>query len=227
MSEKEEWRPVAGYEGIYEVSDLGRVRSLDRDDCTGRKRKGRVLVQCNVMGYKFVNLSRNGEQWVIRVHSLVATAFIGARSEGMTVNHKNCDKADNRAGNLEYMTIQENLSHAKDNDRLGTPQKVVQAIRYILQRNRNFPYDLLAAKFGISQGLVSGIAHARVHCDVPNLDGTPVVSLDSRITADAVLVLREVGIEARELAKVLDVEYSAPFRSLNRAGIWQDVAAAD
>ena len=109
MKISEEWRDIPGYEGIYQVSNLGNVRSLDRTlECkNGRiiKLKGKLLKQGNKNGYKFVNL-RFGHS--VSVHVLVAQAFIGNRPEGMDICHKNGNKADNRVSNLEYGTRSKN-----------------------------------------------------------------------------------------------------------------------
>lgn len=109
---REEWQDIEGFIGLYQVSNLGRVRSLDRNDSAGRPRKGRVLRPGTNFGYPFVNLSKNSENHVVRVHSLVAEAFLGPRPDGYQVNHKDCNKTNNRADNLEYVTHAENIRPA-------------------------------------------------------------------------------------------------------------------
>lgn len=109
----EEWRPVAGYEGIYEVSNYGNVFSLERIDSAGRRRGGFKLKQkTNKYGYKCVNLSKNGIVTSTTVHRLVAQAFIPNPDNKPEVNHKNEDKQDNRVENLEWVTSKENQNHA-------------------------------------------------------------------------------------------------------------------
>jgi integrase len=116
----EQWRPVVGYEGLYEVSDHGRVRSLDREIANlangwiKRQRKGATLRQRTLSsGYKKTTLSKDGKESSPSVHVLVAEAFLGPRPEWATqVNHKNRDKADNRADNLEWSNNYHNLRHA-------------------------------------------------------------------------------------------------------------------
>jgi hypothetical protein len=103
----EQWRAVVGYEGLYEVSDQGRVRSLTRTcwDATGTKartRKGQYLKPGASRGYLSVRLCRNGSIQTLTVHSLVAAAFIGPRPEGMQVCHWNGNGGDNRLANLRY-----------------------------------------------------------------------------------------------------------------------------
>lgn len=106
----EEWRPVARDRG-YEVSNLGRVRSVDRIkvDSIGRRGRyrGRILtpqIAKDGSGRPFIRLSGVAT----RVHTLVAEAFIGPRPEGMFVCHNNGDPADNRVENLRYDSPREN-----------------------------------------------------------------------------------------------------------------------
>lgn len=100
----EEWRPVVGYEGFYEVSSLGRVRSLDR--YFGRRLyQGRVLKAITITGgYQSVNLCVNGEIRKGGVHLLVMAAFVGPKPHGMHTCHNNGDPGDNRLENLRYDT---------------------------------------------------------------------------------------------------------------------------
>ena len=108
----EEWRPVVGYEDLYAVSDAGRVVRL----AGGRgARSGRVLRRHERSpgdGYRFVQLSRHDHKRTFGVHVLVAEAFLGRRPRGKFPNHKNLDKQDNRASNLEWMTNRQNTMHA-------------------------------------------------------------------------------------------------------------------
>lgn len=108
----EVWKPIPGYEGRYEVSDAGRVRSVDHCvPCfTGdRKRlvKGRVLRPGRTTsGHLSVALGKGNSMWV---HSLVARTFLGARPDGMEVLHLDHDPKNNALGNLAYGTRSENL----------------------------------------------------------------------------------------------------------------------
>lgn len=117
--EHEEWKDVIGYEGLYQVSNIWRVRSLDRTINNKRgvyKRAGRIKAICNASGgYKFVGLCKNGIHKNILLHILVAKAFIPNPFCKRTVNHINCDKSDNRACNLEWATDSENIKHAYRN----------------------------------------------------------------------------------------------------------------
>ena len=128
---KESWQPVPGYEGLYEVSDQGRVRSLDRSverknrwgSITTHRIKGRVLRPGVTTCHRFyVNLSKNNTPWVVPVHKLVALAFIGPRPEGHDIDHVNGDFRDNRLLNLEYVTHQENQKRAYDMGKINPPR---------------------------------------------------------------------------------------------------------
>lgn len=117
----EEWVPVKGWEGFFEVSDLGRVRSLDRETVRSDGRtyrlKGRVKkTGVNSQGYPQVRLSNPDKREVRTVHTLVAEHFCGGRESGMEVCHWNGVKTDCRASNLRWGTRSDN---ALDKQRHG------------------------------------------------------------------------------------------------------------
>lgn len=106
-----EWR-VCSVSNLYEVSNTGDVRN---------RRTLKVLTpSLNRKGYPFVCIwteptgiqGMRGESRTVTVHRLVADAFLGPLPEGLTTNHKNGRKTDNRASNLEYLTNRENIAHA-------------------------------------------------------------------------------------------------------------------
>lgn len=111
------WKDIPGFEGRYQVSNMGRVRSVDRVvravSKTGReyerKVQGTVLSPGNCRGYQIVNLSQTG---TIAVHLLVARAFVAGFTPGLEVNHKDGNKKHNAAANLEWTTRQGNQMHA-------------------------------------------------------------------------------------------------------------------
>jgi hypothetical protein len=98
--DNEEWRSIVGYEGLYEVSNLGSIRS---------KKTGKQLTGRNSKGYRRVHLRNNGKNAHPFVHRLVASAFIGPCPDGYQTNHKNAVRDDNRAVNLEWVTSLENI----------------------------------------------------------------------------------------------------------------------
>ena len=128
------WKPISGYEGIYEVSNLGRVRSCDRivtySNGAKHKYKGKVLKsRNNTHGYPYVTLCNNRGHKTAVIHRLVAAAFIPNPDNKPTVNHINEIKTDNRVENLEWMTVKENINHGTHNERLAKTQgKPIQQI---------------------------------------------------------------------------------------------------
>lgn len=108
----ERWRPVPGSQGLYSVSDLGRVRS----ELTQKGRARGRIMRCSPdsKGYLKLHLSLpGGIDRVIKVHCAVALAFLGPRPPGAQINHRSGDKRDNRVSNLEYVTGLENIRHAR------------------------------------------------------------------------------------------------------------------
>lgn len=117
----EAWKPIAGFEGFYAVSDIGRVMRLD--SC-------RVLKpSLSSKGYPMVTLCRPGVKRPANVHKLVAFAFIGPCFHGMQVNHKDEDKTNNCVGNLEYCTCEYNNNYGTRSERAASKlAKPVEAI---------------------------------------------------------------------------------------------------
>lgn len=111
---KEVWKNIPEYEGYYQASNMGRIRSIDRvvlDRGFPRKFKGRILIPdvLSKQGYLRVRLCVNGKVKSLLVHRLVLAAFYGWKElEG---NHKNFITNDNRLINLEYVTSKENTQH--------------------------------------------------------------------------------------------------------------------
>ena len=116
MEQLEIWKPVSGYEGLYEVSNTGKIRSIERMTVVGRRGSGRELRQyLTPYGYLEVSLSNKGKVSHKKVHRLVADAFC-EKSDGQDeVNHIDGDKQNNYASNLEWCTRRENTIHAYRN----------------------------------------------------------------------------------------------------------------
>lgn len=166
----EVWKPVVGFEGLYEVSDLGRVRSLDRvvrrlnrwgqvSDffCRGRL----IRSGPHQGGYLSIHLYRGGEVKSTTAHVLVAEAFIGPRPAGMEVCHNDGDKKNCAASNLRYDTPsgnnQDKEQHgtARKGDNHQTAKLTTTAVLAI--RASREPQQVLADRFGCTFSNISAI----------------------------------------------------------------------
>jgi hypothetical protein len=167
--EVEEWRPCVG--GLYEVSDLGRVRRAASGKGTrpGRMRALRIAAGT---GYPFVSVAdvRAGKKRNRAIHRLVAEAFLGPCPPGYEVNHKNGDKLDARPVNLEYVSPSDNLRHAyraglrkaapvygEAHGRSKLTSEEVEAVRR--ESARGATQRAIAAKFGVHQGTIWSIVN--------------------------------------------------------------------
>jgi NUMOD4 motif-containing protein/HNH endonuclease len=165
----ERWLPIEGFEGIYEVSDLGRVRRVFTRKATKYK-AGHILTPTrHRSGYRKVILSNAPAKSQRTMHAIVARAFLGPRPDGCDINHKNGNKTDNRADNLEYISRMGNIHHAMNvlghsnaGERHGqatlTKEKVV-AIRSLRERGKTL--SEIANQFGICFQTVSCIARRK------------------------------------------------------------------
>lgn len=167
----EEWRPVVGYEGLYVVSNLGKVMSLSRrvaNNWPGSTRviKGKTLKPTKFQnGYYFVSLGKEGVLTKRTVHSVVAEAFIGPRPERMDICHNNGDRSDNRLSNLRYDTrkgnFEDTLHHGtklrgeKQNGAVLTEDDV-----WTIRESEEHP-RVLAARYGVSAATIYDIRKRR------------------------------------------------------------------
>lgn len=119
------WKDIEGYEGLYEVSNLGRVRNV---------KSGRILKQYvhERNGYLQVSLYKEGKQKKMRTHRAVAMAFIENDNplEKDQVNHIDCNKTNNCVDNLEWCSCQDNIRHAYDNN-LHTKKNKIRRVKCI------------------------------------------------------------------------------------------------
>jgi len=153
-----EWRDIEGYEGIYQVSNMGRVRRILSDGTT------KVLnVHLNNVGYPRLILRKDGKDRNYLTHRLVAMAFVDNPdpTTKIQVNHKNGVKTDNRAANLEWCTNSENGKHSfkflgrkPPNPKLTF--EVAQEIRQLL-KTTNLTQTAIAHMFNVSAATVTHI----------------------------------------------------------------------
>ena len=173
---KEEWRPVKGFEGLYEVSNLGRVRSLDRKYTISRERyhgginkKGKIIT-----GYKGekhycqVCLFREGKKSYAQIHRMVAEAFIPNPENKRQVNHKDGIKQNNVVTNLEWVTPSENILHSFEaglNTHIGekniqaklTRDQVAEIKKAYVKGSKEYGVRPLARKYGVSAPAIRAI----------------------------------------------------------------------
>ncbi len=114
---QEIWKDIKGYEGYYQVSNLGRVKSLKRKASLGRGYyriiTNRIMrIHKNNYGYEKISLSKNGKDKECSVHGLVAKTFLTNPENKRTINHIDGNKVNNHVSNLEYATDKENIAHA-------------------------------------------------------------------------------------------------------------------
>jgi len=158
---KEVFKDIPNYEGIYQVSNLGRVKSFKKDKPKNLKQSE------NTHGYYKVGLCKNGKQETLKVHRLVAIAFIKNTKNKKCVNHIDGDKKNNSVNNLEWCTYSENTYHAYKNN-LKKPRKGNQYTenkknwklskkdkKFIINNKNNFTQRELAKKFNVSQSAIS------------------------------------------------------------------------
>lgn len=115
---KEIWKDIEGFEGLYQVSNMGNIKSFHKFYKNFKKPKKvkniKILKQYkDRKGYMTTQLSKKGFRYTVKVHRIVAMAFIPNPCSKQQVNHINCDKMDNNVNNLEWVTNDENKKHAK------------------------------------------------------------------------------------------------------------------
>jgi len=153
----EVWKPVVGYEGLYEVSDQGRVKGP----------KGFVKPKPTNRGYIRTELWQSGTRWRPSLHRLVAEHFIPNPRQCPQVNHKDGDKTNNAVNNLEWCTASENALHAvqlhaRYGEKASTAkltEREVIAISVML--NKGVPGKWLADVFGVTNAQISNIRNCQ------------------------------------------------------------------
>lgn len=181
---KENWRDVVGYEGIYQVSNLGRVKSLPRavfvkksNNHTYGSRINHtrvvdeiIMKQQNVRGYKKVCLSKNGFQKPLYVHRIVMSSFVENPRGLPYVNHKDGDKHNNNLNNLEWVSDLDNKKHAyknglinntgSNNGRAILNKGLVKDIRLLIKNGVSSKY--ISEYYKISKSTVFAIKSKRI-----------------------------------------------------------------
>ena len=163
------WKPIKGYEGIYEISNFGRgVKSLDRHWSPGEK-----ILQSTFSedGYLQINLYKDKIHRNIKIHRLVAETFIPNLNNYPQINHKNGIKTDNRVENLEWCTHQENIDHVfeigkRKRKQTKTSSKLtLEQIKEIkrLLKTKQYQQKELAVMFNRDPAVISRIKNNKVY----------------------------------------------------------------
>lgn len=156
MGKTEEWRDVKGYEGFYQVSNLGRVRTISYMHCL----RGRLYrIDCerlitptdNGNGYLIIGLQKDNERKNHYVHRLVADAFLDKPDGKNYVNHIDYNKKNNNASNLEWCTQKENIDHSKPNIKMQRASKTKTGYRYITVRKNTGLYRVCIKKANVDK----------------------------------------------------------------------------
>ena len=177
--EKEIWKDIPNYEGLYQVSNLGRVKGLDRTVCgkDGKSytKRGKILKnKMGTNGYHYVCLYKNNKQKTFMIHSLVALNYIGERPKNYDICHISGDKLDNTVYNLKYDTRTENFNdmyrQGRKNPRGKLSIEDVVKMRKMYKTGK-YTYEKLADLFNVDPSNTSAIIRRKTFTWL-NDDGT-------------------------------------------------------
>ena len=150
------WKPIKGYDGLYEVSNYGSIRSVDRITCNGKKLKSKVFSTKAKENYITCRLSKNGKVKSFRIHVLVAETFIPNPENKPCVNHIDGNKQNNRVENLEWVSYSENMKHAYKKGLVKNINRKLtkEDIDYIVTQKGKKSCLVLAKDFNVSFQLI-------------------------------------------------------------------------
>lgn len=172
-ADQERWRPVPGHEGVYEISDFGRCRGLDRviqvtrgESTFSRFQQGGVMAPHRTnYGHLFVTLGGKTRYF----HEMVLGAFVGPRPPGMEARHLDGDESNNRLGNLVWDTHGNNIRDRKWH-RGASNQKLTAQMVAEIKRCRTTSGAVLAERYGVNPATISKIRYGEFHIDVDATD---------------------------------------------------------
>ncbi|HGO1484269.1 TPA: NUMOD4 domain-containing protein [Staphylococcus aureus] len=170
----EQWRPIKNYKGIYEISNLGNVKSLARTIIKkdGKKQtfKERILnKRHNGYGYYQVGLNNKGKRIYFYIHRLVGEAFIDNPSNLSQINHVNGNKEDNSVNNLEWVSAKDNTIHSwktglsKGGENHGMSKLTNNEVLEIRKKylSKNYSQRKLAKEYNVSQKTIYNIINKK------------------------------------------------------------------
>lgn len=227
IEDVETWKPVVGYEGLYEVSDHGRVRSLDREVPTKglgkRTIKGRILSSAiHHTGYVQYGLSRNGKQRNHLAHSLVLEAFVGPRPPEQEGCHRDSNKTNNRLTNLRWDTKVGNAADKPSNRGSANPNARLdeKQVAYVIERlEAGVPQLELAHRLGIPGPTINHIATGRTWSETTKRRPTRRHTTVTQELANRMARMKHDGMSLNAIAKELGVGSATVFRNYRRGAI--------
>lgn len=170
---EEIWKDIEGYEGLYQVSNLSRIKALAKFVNKGKCHRGwgehLLRYGADACGYHRTNLSKNGNNRTVKVHRIVAQAFIPNPDNKPQVNHKDGNKQNNHIDNLEWCTQSENLKHAfriglkkpmageNNNGHKLTRDQVEWIRKHYKNRHKEFSTVALGKRFGVHRKTITRI----------------------------------------------------------------------
>ena len=171
---KEIWKDIKGYEGYYQISNFGRVKSLDRYVATTGNPSGKRLIKGklkkpterigkNGNGYYHINLDKNNNSKLFTIHKLVAETFIPNPDNLPCINHKDENKHNNHVDNLEWCTIAYNNIYGTARERAGSKMRI-KVLKFDLQGNLLRQYDglgMASKEENISKGNIENVCTHR------------------------------------------------------------------
>lgn len=207
----ERWLPVVGWEGLYEVSNAGRVRCLPRH----RVRGGLLSLVPNSNGYVEVTLSGRGVRLKRKAHHLVLEAFVGPRPAGMECLHINDVKTDNHLGNLRWGTHRENLEDIETNGRRLRGKNCTQAVlteEMVLDGRRRYAggesFTVIANALGCKRDTLTAAVTGRSWLHLPeavasrgSTDNRGAPSLLNEASVREIRAMRAAGTSYRDIAE--------------------------
>lgn len=251
MTNNEVWKAVLGYDGMYEVSDHGRVRSWHRGQ-RDRRKEPRILRQSVVNGYPALGLRKNGQDKMLKVHALVLTAFVGPRPLGLVCCHGDGSRTNNHLSNLRWDTSSANRQDAIEHGTVVVyrgeanrwaklTEEQVTEIRHLYAAGGVTQCEL-AARFGVAQASVGRAIHRKTWAHLDDgitFDGNaPLANYHAsrargeangraKLTEEQVTKIRRLysadGVTHRELGARFGMGKTSVGRIINRK-TWTHVA---
>lgn len=212
--DREAWRWVVGYEGLYMVSNMGNVMSVPSEQIRRERKYKKPGIEVrhhdNGKGYRVLSLYKDGVQHQVTVHRLVAQAFIPNPKNLPQVNHKDGDKSNNRVSNLEWVTAKENTEHAINSlghdaggaNRIFTEEEVIK-IRSDDRSGRE-----IASEYGTSATTIDAIRSGRTYSSFSGHIRKIGHERERKLTSSQVIDIRTSDKSGVELASIYGVAAS-------------------